>query len=806
MNKPTAWVGHGMTRVEDGRLIRGQGHFIADGNPLPGIRSAAILRSPYAHARILRIDCTAARRLPGVIGIVTGDDLRDDLAPFPVGVSVPVQYYPLALSTVRYVGEPVAVVVAESRYVAEDALEHIHVDYAPLPVVWDVEAAVNAPPAALHDGIPHNVANHRQFNYGQPVQELAASQWVVHERFVYPRTTGLPIETYGVLASYDASTQDYTVWSNFHGPFTLHSVMAQALKTRTHKLRLQVPPDIGGSFGVKSAVYPYIVLMAATSKRLGCPVQWIEDRLEHLKASSSASSRITYATMGLTAEGRIRALQLLQYDEVGAYIRAPEPATLYRVHGNLTGAYDIRHLSVENYAVMTNRVPTGLVRGYGGPQLYFALERLMDIAAHTMGLSPVEIRRRNLIAANAFPYTTPSGGRYDSGNYPAVLDDALETAHYDEFVRQIPEKNTDQVRYGIGIAAVVEPSGSNMGYVSVAFTPEERAHQLPKSGATAAATVAMDALGGITVRLDTTPSGQGHETVAQQIVAEVLGVSPHEVRVIAEMDTATSAWSIASGSYSSRFAVAGASAIYGAALKVREKLLHLAAHILQVDRERITVREGHLWLGEQASALTMKRLAGLTHWNPAALPPGMEPGVYETYYFNAPHIDAPTDDDRVNSSVAYGFLVDVVKVAVHLETGMVEILDYTTVHDAGTVLNPLLAQGQIYGGLAFGIGSALYEELIYDTDGQLVTGSLMDYLVPTAHEMPQTIHSAYHETPSPLTPLGAKGMGEGNVMSAGAALANAVSHALGQEIHRLPITPQAIYDLQHPARRHEVNS
>ncbi len=836
--EPFRWIGKSLPRVEDERLMRGAGHYIDDISPFPGCKVAAILRSPYAHAMIRQIDVQEALLTPGVVGIITGADVKREMRPFPVGVPAPVAYYPVAIDKVRFVGEPVAVVVADSRYTAEDAAERIQVDYEPLPAVMNVECALRPESPLLHEAVGSNIASHRTFSYFQSPQTgpgntlpaatpfeqqdtrqtrngqgsrhygdweriLEEAAHIISCRFEYPKTMATPIETYGVIANYEPGTGDYTVWANFHGPFTLHTVMAQALKISMHQLRLHVPADIGGSYGVKSAVYPYITLMAVASKVLGCPVRWTEDRLEHMKASSSGTDRVTYITGALNEHGRVLALKLVQYDDVGAYIRAPEPATLYRVHGDMTGAYDIPAIFMDNYAIMTNRMPTGLIRGYSGPQLYFPLERFMDIAAHQLGLDPVEIRRRNFIRPEQFPYRTVTGGLYDSGNYERVLEEALQKSGYPAF-REEQQRNRNVngqgPLLGIGVAAVVEPSGSNMGYLSVAFTPEERTKQLPKSGCTAAATVAMDALGGITVRIDTTPEGQGHETVVQQIVAEVLHVEPRSVRVIAEMDTATSPWSIASGSYSSRFAPAGSSAVYMAAMRIRCKLLHLAAEQLHVPEGELTVRAGRVYHGEHDTKLSLKRLAGLTHWNPAELPSNIQPGVFETCYYTIPTVMPPDERDRVNSSATYGFLVDVVKVAIDPETAQITLLDYVTVHDAGRLLNPKLAEGQILGGVAHGLGMALFEEMVYDEQGQLLNGSFVDYLCPTAGEMPSVV-IAHKETPSPLTPLGAKGLGEGNSMSVGAAVANAVADALGVEPTVLPLSPTRVWNLIRQARK-----
>src|SRR5881227_1968691 len=798
------WIGKSLPRVEDERLMRGAGRYIDDLEPFPGCKVAAIVRSPYAHAHIRHIDVEAALQVPGVVGVITGANVRQEMRPFSVGVPAPIEYYPMAIDKVRFVGEPVAVVVADSRYIAEDAAELVHVEYDPLPAVTGVEAAIQAESPVLHENVGSNVANHRIFSYGEWEQPLKDAPHVISARFEFPKTNATPIETYGVIAHYAPGTDEYTIWANFHGPFTLHSVMAQALKIGTHQLRLCVPADIGGSYGIKSAVYPYITLIALASRVLGCPVRWIEDRLEHLKASSSGTDRVTYVTGALDEHGRVLALKLTQYDDVGAYIRAPEPATLYRTYGDTTGAYAIPALYMDCYAVMTNRLPTGLIRGYGGPQLYHTLERFMDVAAHRLGLDPTEIRRRNFIRPDQFPYRTLTGGLYDSGNYEAVLDKALELSDYRAF-REEQQRSRNGMRQGqvgainrplqgIGMAAVVEPSGSNMGYLGVAFTAEERAKQLPKSGCTAAAAVAMDALGGITVRIDTTPEGQGHETVVQQIVAEVLDVEPRSIRVIAEMDTATSPWSVASGSYSSRFAPAGSSAVYTAATSVRSKLLQVAAEQLHVPSAELELRGGRVYQGDRDTGLSLRRLAGSTHWNPSGLPPGMQPGVYETCYYSIPTVTPPNDQDQVNSSATYGFLVDVVKIEIDPESAEIRVLDYITVQDAGRLLNPKIANGQILGGLAHGLGSALFEEMVYDEEGQLLNGSFVDYLCPTAGEMP-AVEISHKETPSPLTPLGAKGVGEGNTMSVGAAISNAVADALGVEPAGLPLTPSRVWYL-----------
>ncbi|WP_411502356.1 xanthine dehydrogenase family protein molybdopterin-binding subunit [Brevibacillus centrosporus] len=789
-------IGKPMARVEDARLTSGQGSFIEDMNPLPNIHHAAILRSPYPHARIKAIRTEQAEQMPGVKGIVTGKDVVELTHPFPVGVTAPVKYYSLAVDKVRYVGEPVAVVVAKNRYLAEDALERIEVEYESLPAVVDIETSLLADSPILHDEVGSNIANHRTFSYGDPDKAFREAELVVKHKFMFPKYSATPVETYGVIAHYQSSSDSLTIWSNFHGPFTLQSVMAAALRINCNQLRIMIPKDVGGSYGIKSGVYPYMVLMGVVSKKVGLPVKWIEDRQEHLMASSSGTDRVTWIEAAVKRDGTVTGLRMKMVDSVGAYVRAPEPACLYRTHSNSTGAYRIEHLAMETIAVMTNKSPTGLIRGYGGQQMYFPLERIMHMVATKLGLDPAEVLRRNLIAKEEFPYQTPSGGIYDSGDYRQAFEKLMSIAKYEEF-RKRQAKARQEGRYlGIGLACIVEPSGSNMGYITVALTPEERGRSLPKSGCAEGATVSIDPMGGISVRISTAPTGQGHETVSAQIVGEVLGVDPRTIKVIAEMDTLTSPWSVASGSYSSRFGPIGSSAVYQAAGKVREKLLRIAADQLGRSPDELVMETGKVVVRDDPSKqISLKRLVGSAHWNPQGLPAGTEPGIHETAFYTIPTALPPDENDLINGSATYGFVADAVTVEVDPATGDVQILDYFTIHDAGVLLNPLIADGQIMGGLAHGLGGALYEELAYDKNGQFLAGSFMDYLCPTATEIPK-VTIAHIETPSPLTPLGAKGLGEGNTMSAPVVIANAVADALSPydvTIDTLPLSPNRIW-------------
>jgi 2-furoyl-CoA dehydrogenase large subunit len=755
-----AWVGRAVVRVEDEALLRGEGRFMDDLEPVPHAWHAAIVRSQLAHARV-SVDPAAALDAPGVRGVLTGEDVALLSRPFPAGIESPVPHFAAAVETARYVGEPLAVVVAKDRYLAEDAAELVAVDYDPLePVVEPTDAE------AIHE---------RSFHYGDVDDALAGADVVIRTTFRVPRFTCLPVECYGVVCDWDEPAGRLTAWANFQGPFTLHGVAAAALGLRADRFRLLTPPDSGGSFGVKAAVLPYVVLLGLASRVLGVPVRWTEDRMEHLAASSASTGRVTELEAGFTRDGELVALRYDALEDVGAYVRAPEPATLYRMHGSLSGAYRVRNVAARNRIVLTNTIPSGLNRGFGGPQLYFGLERTMALAARRLGIDPVELARRNLVRADEMPYRTPTGGLYDSGDYAACLDRAVELARYDELRARVDAARAAGRIAGIGLACVVEPSISNMGYITLAQTAVERAATLPKSGNAEGAAVAIDPLGGITVRLGTTPQGQGHRTVAAQVAADELGCALEEVTVLSELDTASTPWTVASGNYSSRFSGVGVGAVQVAARRVREKMDAVRAH-----------------LGEPE--LPLRKVAGAVHWHPEGLPDGMEPGLSATAFYATPNLDPPDAEDRVASSGAHGFVVDVCAVEIDRATGTVSVTDYTSVHDAGTLLNPLLADGQVRGGFAHGVGAALFERHAYDEDGNLMTASLVDYVTPAAPDLPD-LAVDHLESPSPFTPLGAKGLGEGATMSAPVAIANAVADALGVDHVDLPLTPPRVWEL-----------
>jgi 2-furoyl-CoA dehydrogenase large subunit len=772
------YVGQPVARVEDERLLRGRGRFVGDLTPVANLHHVAFVRSPHAHAEIRGVDSAAALAMPGVLAVVTGADARAHLRPFSVGVGSAERYWPLALERTRYVGEPVALVVASDRYLAEDASEQVSVDYAAQAPVMDLESAP--------------VVSHRTFRHGDAEAVFRTAACRVGGLFRFPRYSSTPIECYAAIADWDDSAHEVTLWSNFHGPFVMQPLVAACLGLPDSRVRFLVPPDIGGSFGIKSGVYAYLPLLALASKLAGVPVRWNADRYEDLVASQSGTDRLTRAELALDAEGRMLALRLDIRDDVGAYLRPPEPATLYRCYGNLTGPYTIENVVVEARAVLTNRAPTGLNRGFGGQQLYFTLERLVDKAARACGLATEEIRRRNLIPAASMPYRTPLGGIYDSGDFPTLLARLLESSGYTGLLAERDRIRAEGRRAGVGIALAVDPSGTNLGYIALAQSAEERASGLGKSGCTETASLTMDPDGGVRVRLATAPSGQGHETVAAQVVADELGLPIESIRVDAGIDTATQVWNVSSGSYSSRFAPIATSALIRACGVLRGQILRIAAGMLETDPADLELKDGRVAVRGTDRTVPVRRIAGLAHWDPGALPAGVEPVLHAIESFSSEHAVSPGADDTVDSSICYGGVADVCLLEVDPLTAEVKIHRYVTVHDSGRILNPLLADGQVCGALAHGLGGALLEELVYDSEGNPLATSFLDYLCPTAAEVPEPrIVHLHGETA--FVPSGAKGIGEGNSMTTPAAVANALSDALGTEVDQLPASPGRIW-------------
>ena len=783
-------IGRSIPRVEDAALVTGEAEFADDAPLPPDAGHACFVRSPWPHAGIVGIDAGDALAMDGVYAVLTGAAAAAWSDPLLVGVRAPVEHRCLATDRVRYAGEPVAVVVARDRYAAEDAAERVRVEYAPRPAVVDPEEALGGAAPVLHEALGSNLVHERSFRYGDPEAAFRDAPYRIAVEVRYPRNVCTPIEGIVVTAAWLPGDGVYEVHSNFQGPYSLHPVMARALRVPGSRLRLRAARNSGGSFGVKQSAFVDIVALALAARAAGRPVRWTQDRMENLSAATAATNRVVRLEAAVEEDGRVRALRYDQIEDCGAYLRAPEPATLYRMHGLMTGGYDIAHLAVRNRVVLTNKTPTGLNRGFGGPQVFYALETLMRRVAEELDLEPLDVVRRNLVPSGAIPYRAAAGARYDSGDFPALVERTVAEGGLDELIARRRAARHEGRLYGIGFAAIVETSISNMGYITALLTPEIRARAGPKDGAVATATVNVDPGGAVTVTAASAPQGQGHRTVLAQVVAEVLGLAPEEVVVNLEHDTQTQGWSIASGNYSSRFAGAVAGAAHRAALRVRDRLATVAARGLNARPDRLVFTAGNIRSADNPeNAIALTRIAGLFHWSPSSLPEGVEPGLRVTEMWSPPALAPPDPEDRINGAGAYAFVFDFSGVEVDPQTARVRIDRYATGHDSGVRLHPAMVDGQIRGAFAQGVGAALYEELRYDAGGTFLAATLADYPIPTACEVPAPI-IVHHDTPSTVTPLGAKGVGEGVSMSTPVCIANAVADALGTgDVLTLPLLP-----------------
>jgi 2-furoyl-CoA dehydrogenase large subunit len=750
---------------------------------------AALLRSPHGHARIRRLDPSQASRLPGVAAVLTGEEVARLMKPFLPPSSSLLKYYPMAVHKVRFVGEPVAAVVATERYLAEDALELIHIDYELLPPIVEAEAAMAPDAPLLHEEFGSNVAWQDEFTYGPVAEAFSRADHVFKERFTFGRYSATALETYGCVARFEPGSGSLTIWDGNQQAGLQHARLANVLNLREHKLRL-IEPNIGGGFGPKISMYPYSALVALLSMKVGRPVKWIADRREELLASSHSADRVTAIEFAVNRDGAIQAVRMRLVDNFGAYLRHPEPQNLTRPFQTLLGCYRIKAVAIEAYGVLTNRCPTGPSRGYGCQHAYFSLERMVDICARQLGLDPAEMRRRNFIQPEELPYTTPIGCIYDSGDYPETLRRALAKVDYEGVRRQQQQLRRQGHYLGIGIATTVEPGPQNVTMAALWGV------KAALSGASEAAAVKFHPTGTVTVRLGSVPQGQGHETVAAQILADELGLHPDEVEVMTGFDSHTHPYTGTSGTYSSRFAVLGTGALLGAAALVREKLLRIAAHRLEVAVDDLRLAAGLVSVkGAPDRTISVRDLCKIAYHLYPLLPPGMEPGLEAGYTYNFPYANVMDEQRRANLSCSYANSAHIAVVEVDARIGTVKILRYVVVHDCGTMINPLIVKGQIEGAVAHGIGGALYEEYRYNQQGQLLTTTFMDYLAPTAVEVPE-IEIEHLISPSPFTPLGAKGTGESGAMAPPAAIANAVEDALlplGIQIREVPLSPYKVW-------------
>ena len=786
-------IGSPIERSEDDALITGKGIFGDDAGTPPGTLHIAVLRSQYASGKIVKLDTSMASCIPGVHSIIDGKSFAEISKPLLSVLRIDIEVWPCAIEYVRYVGEPIALVLADDRYIAEDAVENIKVSYEEYtPIINTLKATLDDAPK-VHNKIKSNVVSDRKFSYGNPKEAFKKAYKIVELEVEYPRNSCTPLEGFVVQSHYNAADKNYTVRSNFQGPFSLHSVISRSLNINENKLRLLSNQDSGGSFGIKQAILPMMVLTCLASRLSGKNIKWTEDRIEHLTAASSATNRVTMIKAAVKKNGQILALDYDQIDDVGAYLRAPEPASLYRMHGNLSGAYLVQNISCRNRVVLTNKTPTGLNRGFGGPQHYYALERLVHKIAISLELNRLEVIKLNLVNDKDFPYQSASGAVLDSGQYKKLMDKVVNSNEFSDIKLQQKKALEKGNLYGIGYTAIVEPSVSNMGYITTAVPFEEREKAGHKGGAIASATVSIGPTGGIYVTCDSIPQGQGHKTVLAQVVADVFGISFGNISVNGELDTEKDAWSIAAGNYSSRFAGAVAGTTFLAAEKLKLRISKIASTKLNCKAESI-IFENNFIIDKNNSdnKISFNRLVGSAHWSPGELPENSENGLRETVHWSPPQLSPPNNKDQINGSLTYGFVFDICGLEINPKTGKTRVDRYITGHDAGNILNPLLANGQIYGAFAHGVGAALFEEFKYTDDGSFLTGTFADYLLPSTCEIP-TPSIIHIETPSPFTPLGSKGLGEGNCMSTPVAIANAACDALNIDNVTLPLTHSKVH-------------
>jgi carbon-monoxide dehydrogenase large subunit len=767
-------VGQALRRKEDPRLITGQGRYVEDIS-LPGTLWAALVRSPEAHARIVSIDAEAARARPGVHAVFTGEDLTDLGGPLPMawvppGIEVNnPEHWPLARGTVNHVGDPVAVVLGDDRYAVVDAAEDVVVQYDSLPVITDPEKALEGPPF-VHEELGTNRVHEWSLSGGDLDAGFAEADVIVERRVVNHRIAGAPIEPRGVLADYRAG--ELTLWSATQVPHFVRLFLALLLQISEEKVRV-IAPEVGGGFGAKLQVYGEEVLCAWCSRKLGRPVKWIETRTENMAVTHQGRDQIAHVRMGATREGKITAFHVKILADFGAYNMLLTPLIPSLGAFVMSGCYAIPAVQTDIVGVFTNKCPTDAIRGAGRPEATHMIEVTLDQVAAELGIDPVEIRRRNFIPADSFPHAVATGVVYDSGDYDKTLDRLLELIDVEGFRREQEELRAQGIHRGIGFSTYTEICGlapsrvTGPGGVGV------------QAGGWESAMVRVNNTGAVTVYTGSSGHGQGHETVFAQIVADRLGVDPQNVEVL-HGDTAKGPEG--RNTYGSRSLAVGGEAMAKCANKVAEKAKAIVAHQLEAAVEDIELQGDTFAVrGSPDKGMTLAEVAGAAYLN--LVPDGMEPGLEET-----------TFHDPENFVFPFGAHACVVEV--DAETGKVSVIRYVAVDDCGNPINPLLIEGQVHGGIVHAIGQALYERIHYDEDGQLVTGTFVDYALPTAAELP-SFETDRTVTPSPVNSLGAKGVGEAGTIAASAAVTNAVIDALrplGVTYINMPLTPMRVWE------------
>jgi 2-furoyl-CoA dehydrogenase large subunit len=773
---------------EDRRFVAGKGNFVAD-IQLPNTKHVALVTCPHAAARIVRIDKSAALKMPGVHYVLDGAELAAATLPLMTGLDTPnVPRRPLAHEIARYSGEWVVAVVADSRAQAEDAAEEVVIDYEPLPFVLDAEQALESNDILVHEAHGSNVLLDKTFTWGEVDKDFAASPRTLKLRVKWGRSSTVPIESFGVTASWDPWRDMLDVHASIQMP-RFNDQIGTALKIPLTSVRVHYDVDVGGSYGVKRGI-KHTVLCGYLSRRLGFPVKLLEDRLENMRGGDAhGPERLFDVEVAFNDDGIVRSMKMRALENVGAYA-GRSPFQLGKPVGAIVGPYKIQSVQYRAVAVVTNKTTQDAVRGFGQAPTNVALERTMDEVANVLGLDRLEIRRRNMIRHDEFPYLIPSGTTYDSGDFHAVIDKVVAHTSYEGLKAERDALRAQGMLAGIGIAACLEPSGGNATFEAL-LNPKVQTSTYMDS-----CRVNVDGLGAITAMMHTTSSGQGHETLVGTVIGEVLQVDPELIRVVRP----DSLNSLPSGTpVGSRMAIMLGGAAFHAATKLKTKLTTIAAHDLGIPLERAVYDQGNVYdKAKPEHKRTWLDLVQIAWRSYHRMPADMEPGLASSHIMQVPTGGKlPDADGRVQMYPCTSFEFHLILVKIDPDLGRPEIVKYRIGHDCGVVINPKIVRGMTMGGIAHGIGAALYEEFAYNEDGQLIAQSFMDYLLPSSHEVPD-VQIIHHETPSPNTVFGQKGSGESGYLGAPAAVANAVNDALkplGISTNRLPIKVSTLGDM-----------
>jgi carbon-monoxide dehydrogenase large subunit len=775
-------VGARVKRTEDPRLLTGRGSFVDDRQTANALH-VAFRRSDYPHAHIVTVDTAKARAAPGIIAVFTAEDLDGLCTPLRA-TSRMANYYatpilPLARGKVRYVGEPVIAVVADNRYLAEDALELIRIDFEPLPVAVDPEEAVGADAPLLHDEAGTNVLVSREFKRGDVDAAIAAAPVRIKARFRMHRKTAVAIEPRACLAEYESGRDALTLYSSTQIPGIVRDALAQALDLPGNRLRV-VAPDVGGGFGGKGSLYPEEIFVSLAARHLGRTVKWTADRMEDFASTSQAFDEIVDAELALNHDGTLLALSADAIGDVGAYSIYPWTAALepVQVVSFLPGPYRVQHYRGRVRGVATPKPPTGPYRGVGRPISTFVMERLMDMAARELNLDPKEIRLRNLVGAEEFPYKVASGLVWDKSGFHECLQAGCKAIGYDALRTRQTEARAAGRWFGIGIASYAELTGIG-SRISVA-------PGMPINTGTETASIRIDSTGAVTASFGIASHGQGLETTLAQVVADHLGARFEDIRIVQGDSAAVGG---GTGTYASRSTVLAGGAATLASTALREKVLNAASHLLEAAATDLVASDGKISVAGTDRSVTFRDVARAVYSEMGRLPPDARDELAATKSYD-PVFGTTTCATHIAA------------VEIDPETYEVRIKRFVVAEDCGTIINPQIVEGQVHGGVAQGIGAALFEEIVYDAQGQIQTASLVDYLLPAASEIP-SIQVVHLETKSPTTLGGYRGMGEGGTIGAPAAIANAIADALaplGIDVNELPVTPERLFRLIEAAR------